>query len=304
MSQRAEQRVPASASWLDPDRLLTGGLRLCAAFSAALLILVVIFLLLQAGPVLDAIGPWRLFADDAWFPADTAAAGQFSIVALLAGSGAVAFGATVLAAPLAIASAVFCRFVAPPRIGQLFRRMLEVLAGVPSVVFGFWGLVVLVPLINRWQPPGASVLAGALVLGLMILPTIALLADSALRSVPRATLSAAAALGLSRWRTALQVALPAARGGVVTGIILGVARAIGETMAVLMVCGNVVQVPASVFEPVRTLTANIALEMAYAYGDHRSALFLTGLVLTLLVIALVLVAELGRGANARRTAHG
>lgn len=273
------------------DAVLGWTLRGCAAVSAAILLLVVGFLLYQAAPALASVGGWRLFADPGWHPASDATTGEFGIIALLAGSLFVTAGAALVATPLAIASAIFCRYVAPPPLATAYRRMLEVLAGIPSVVYGFWGLVALVPIISSLHPPGASLLAGALVLGLMILPTIALLTDSALASVPQATVSGAAALGLSRWRIALQVALPAARGGVVTGIILGVARAVGETMAVLMVCGNVVQVPDSVFEPVRTLTANIALEMAYAFGDHRSALFLTGLVLTLLVIVIVLLAE-------------
>ena len=285
--------------------MLGWALRACAAISAAILLLVVGFLLYQAAPALNSVGGWRLFADAGWHPASDAAAGQFSIVALLAGSVLVTAGAALLATPLAIASAIFCRYVAPQPVATAYRRMLEILAGIPSVVYGFWGLVALVPIINALHPPGASLLAGAVVLGLMILPTIALLADSALASVPRATLAGAAALGLNRWRIALHVALPAARGGVITGIILGVARAVGETMAVLMVCGNVVQVPGSVFEPVRTLTANIALEMAYAYGDHRSALFLTGLVLTLLVITMVMLAETANHGRRRAgAAHG
>jgi phosphate transport system permease protein len=133
-------------------------------------------------------------------------------------------------------------------------------------------------------------LSGALILALMILPTVALIADGALANVPRAYLQGAAALGLSRFTTVTRVALPAARSGLITATILGAGRAMGETMAILMVCGNVIQLPASAFDPVRTLTANIALEMAYAVGPHRSALFLTGLVLLLLVSVLVVAA--------------
>jgi phosphate transport system permease protein len=165
------------------------------------------------------------------------------------------------------------------------------LAGIPSVVYGFWGLVVLVPLIGRIQPPGTSLLAGIAILTIMILPTIALMADASLAKVPPEYLRGAAALGLSRWGMIRGVVFPAAKSGLFTGVILETGRAIGETMAMLMVCGNVVQTPKSLFDPMRTLTANIALEMAYATGDHRSALFVSGLVLMALIVALVVGAE-------------
>ena len=195
-------------------------------------------------------------------------------------------------APLGVASAVFCHFYAPPLVARGYRVIIELLAGIPSVVYGLWGLMVVVPLIGRIRPLGASVLAGILVLALMILPTMVVVADAALARVPREYLLGAAALGLSRWTTVWAVALPAARRGLITGALLQTGRAVGETMAVLMVCGNVVQVPLSLTQPVRTLTANIALEMAYAMGNHRAALFTSGLVLFLMIFVLVACAEL------------
>jgi len=170
-------------------------------------------------------------------------------------------------------------------------RMIELLAGIPSVVYGFWGLVVLVPQIAEIQPPGPSLIAGILILTIMILPTIALMADASLANVPQQYLRAAAALGLPRWATIWNVVFPAAKSGLFTGVILETGRAIGETMAILMVCGNVVQIPSSIFDPIRTLTANIALEMAYALGDHRAALFVSGLVLMAMIVALAVSAE-------------
>jgi phosphate transport system permease protein len=190
---------------------------------------------------------------------------------MLFGTILTALGSVLIAAPLGILSAIFCRFYAPLMLADLYRRLIELLAGIPSVVYGLWGLVVLVPLIGRIEPPGASLIAGILILTIMILPTIALTADSSLANVPAEYIPGAAALGLSRHTTICHIAIPAARSGVFTGIILGTGRALGETMAVLMVCGNVVEIPRGPFEPVRTLTANIALEMAYATGDHRSA---------------------------------
>ncbi len=201
-------------------------------------------------------------------------------------------GAVLAATPLGILSAVFCQFYAPPLLARWYRRLIELLAGIPSVVYGFWGLVVLVPLIARLHPPGPSLLAGILILTVMILPTIALMADAALANVPPQLLRGAAALGLPRWAVIRGVAFPAAKAGLFTGVILETGRAIGETMAILMVCGNVVKTPHSLFDPIRPLTANIALEMAFAEGDHRAALFVSGLILMALIVALVAAAEL------------
>ncbi|HEX5386741.1 MAG TPA: ABC transporter permease subunit, partial [Gemmatimonadales bacterium] len=195
------------------------------------------------------------------------------------------------AGSVGILSAIFQEFYAPRRTAAAYRHLLSLLAGIPSVVFGFWGLVVLAPIIGRIHPPGPSLLAAVLVLALMVLPTVALLAETSLGAVPREQLLGASALGLSRWSVATHVALPAARRGIVAALVLGAGRAVGETMAVLMVSGNVVQWPSSVFDPVRTLTANIALEMSYALGTHRSALFVSGLALTVMVMILVGGAE-------------
>ena len=175
--------------------------------------------------------------------------------------------------------------------------MIELLAGIPSVVFGFWGLVVLVPIITAWHPPGPSLLAGILILTLMIIPTIMLAAHASISQVPTTFIHGATALGLSRWAIIWHIVLPIARIGLWTGTFLGLARALGETMAILMVCGNVVQHPSSIFDPIRTLTANIALEMAYALAHHRSVLFMSGLILMGLVISFVGIAETLRQRN-------
>ena len=268
-------------------------LRGCGVLTGALVLLVVAHLVVESLPALRSIGPARFVTDSGWSPTSRgeADAARFDLSPMLIGSLAATSGAILLAAPLGLISAIFCRFYAPRALARSYRRWLELLAGIPSVVYGLWGLVVLAPLIRRIAPPGTSLLAGILILALMCLPTIALLSEAALRNVPRAYLDGAAALGLSRWGTVRRVALPAARDGVGIAIALGTARAIGETMAVLMVCGNVVRVPDSVFDPVRTLTANIALELGYAAGDHRSALFVSGLVLMASVVALVGVSD-------------
>lgn len=276
---------------MNRDRLLLWCLRVCAVLSGTVLLLIVAFVLREAWPALERIGWPRFFTDPSWHPAAVAARGRYDLTPMLVGTLAVVVGGVLIATPLGVLSAVFCREYAPPRLAQTYRRIIELLAGIPSVVYGFWGLVVLVPLIRQLHPPGPSLLAGALILALMILPTIALLADAALARLPVAYQRGAAALGLSRWRWVWSVAVPAARPGLYGAVCLATARAVGETMAVLMVCGNVVQVPDSVFDPIRALTANIALEMAYAAGDHRAALFVSGLLLLGLIIALAVVAD-------------
>ena len=204
-------------------------------------------------------------------------------------------GAIAIAAPLGICLAVFEQFYAPPAVAFVHRRLVELLAGIPSVVFGLWGLVMLVPLLARWGGTGQSLLSATLVLSLMILPTVALTARSALAAVPPELIAGGAALGLRRWAIARRIAIPAARSGIFTGVILAGSRAVGETMAVLMVAGNVAEMPRSVTDPVRTLTANIALEMGYATAEHRSVLFVSGLILMAVVSAGILLAELTGG---------
>ena len=270
------------------DRLLVGSLWTAALAAAAIVFVVVAFLVWESFPALLNPGPGVFFSDPSWHPTE----GEWGMAPMLWGSLYAALGAVLLATPLGVLSAVFCRFHAPVRVAGAYRRMIELLAGIPSVVYGFWGLVVLVPVIARMAPPGASLLAAILVLAVMILPTIALMADASLRQVPRSQVAAAYALGLSRSGVVWKVALPASRSGIFTGVMLGTARAIGETMAVLMVCGGVVNMPSSVFDPIRTLTANIALEMAYALDLHRSALFVSGLMLVGTVVVLVVAADL------------
>ena len=263
-------------------------LRGLAIVSGAIALLILLFLIWETLPILQNIGLTRFFNDPSWHPASE----EFNLMPMLWGSLFVTAGSVLVATPLGILSAVFCHYYAPPVLAQIYRRLIELLAGIPSVVYGFWGLVVLVPIIGRIHPPGPSLLAGILILTLMILPTIALVADATFANVPADYLRGAAALGLGRWAMVRGVVFPAAKSGLLTGVILETGRAIGETMAVLMVCGNVVQVPKGVFEPVRTLTANIALEMAYAVGNHRAALFVSGLILMAMIVVLVVAAEM------------
>ena len=264
-------------------------LGLIALAGAMLLGLIIAFLLREAWPLFTATdGPvgLSLFQSGGWYPLE----GQYGMAPMIWASIAVTGGALLLALPLGLTSAIFLQFYAPGPVAPVFRLLLNLLAGIPSVVFGLWGLTRLVPLIASWQPPGASLLAAILVLALMILPTIALTSAAALAAVPAELNTSALGLGMRRKTRILQVIIPAARSGIISGAMLATVRALGETMAVLMVAGNVVQNPTDLFEPVRVLTANIALEMAYAMDGHRASLFASGLLLTLLVWLLVWLA--------------
>jgi len=269
------------------------GLLLCAsgAFAALLLVWIVLFVAVEASPFLREAGLAAPISDAGWHPTD----GSYNMLPIALGTLAVGFLAIAIAGPLGLAAAVFETVYAPPRLRAPFRRLIELLAGMPSVVYGLWGLTALVPLLARMEPPGTSLLAAGIVLAVMILPTMALLSSNALTAVPAHQIRAAEALGLPAWRRVVSIMLPAARSGIATGLFLALARGLGETMAVLMVAGNVAQIPSGPLEPVRTLTANIALEMAYAMDTHRAALFFSGFLVMTLTLALVLLAERLKG---------
>jgi phosphate ABC transporter permease protein PstC len=191
-----------------------------------------------------------------------------------------------------LSCAVFLTEFSSKKLRRIIKPIIELLAGIPSVVYGFMGVVLLVPFIRRtFGGPGLSVLAGAVILGIMILPTIISITIDSLLAVPPAYREGSIALGATRWQTTKMVLFPAARSGIVASIILGMGRAVGETMAVIMVAGNAVAVPGSLLSPVRTLTSNIALEMGYASGEHRQALFATGVILFVIIMILNTIAN-------------
>ncbi|MCX2832268.1 phosphate ABC transporter permease subunit PstC [Microbulbifer thermotolerans] len=265
------------------DHRLSMMLAVLSAGAALLLTLIVLFLIKESWPFLSSrwhSGSWFDWLQyQGWYPQEN----RFGMAPMLLASLAVTLGALIVALPVGLASAIYLQFYANPKVARTFRLLLTLLAGVPSVVFGLWGLTRIVPLIALWQPSGASLLAAILVLSLMVLPTIALTSAAALASVSRELLHGGIALGMRRKTQILHIMLPAARSNIFGGVLLATARALGETMAVLMVAGNVVQFPAGLFDPVRVLTANIALEMSYAMGDHRASLFASGLLLTAMV---------------------
>ncbi len=268
------------------DRILKLSLGTAALLSGSVVLAVIAFLFREAWPALTSGKLSHFLTDLKWQPG-SGRDPQFGLAPMILASVLVTLLATAIAIPLGVGGAVFQQFYAPAALGKIYDRLLELLAGVPSVIFGFWGLSVLVPVINRWHPPGQSLLAAGLVLALMILPTVGLTARSAIRSLDPSLLHGATALGIGRPSMILSVMIPAAREGIGAGCLLAIARAVGETLAVVMVCGNIAQIPHSLFDPVRPITSTIALEMGYASSDHRALLYASGLILVLLTATLV-----------------
>jgi phosphate ABC transporter permease protein PstC len=234
-------------------------------------------------PIILRVGAGQFFLSTDWEPS----LGHFGILSMIGGSLAVTVGAAVIGVVFSLGLAIVLTQFAPPALAAALKPAIELLAGIPSVVYGFVGVVTLVPLIRHsLGGPGLSVLAASIVLGIMILPTITSIAIDALQAVPRSYVEGSIALGATRWQTVTMVLLRAARSGIVAAVILGMGRAIGETMAVIMVAGNALALPHSLLDPVRTLTSNIALEMGYASGDHRQALFATGVTLFVIITLL------------------
>ncbi len=201
-------------------------LQISALLSGLIVILILGFLIQQAWPALSEVGVLRLFSDGTWNPTEQVGGASFGMTAMLLGTVFVAGGAILLAAPMGLAIGLFMRFYAPRWLASPYRHVIQLLAGIPSVVFGLWGAVVLVPLIGRYQPPGASLLAGILILGMMILPTVALLAEAAIASVPAEYIRASVALGMTRTHIIGKVLLPNAMPGLMTAVVLQSGRAI------------------------------------------------------------------------------
>ncbi|MCA8960200.1 MAG: phosphate ABC transporter permease subunit PstC [Planctomycetes bacterium] len=252
-------------------RVVVTAMRCGSILTVSILLLIIGFVLSEAWPALIGIGP-RFLTDESWHPTE----GTFGAGPMLVGSLLTTAGAVAIAVPLGVLTAVYWTYHAPSWVAPPLRICVELLAGVPSVVFGLWGLVVIVPWILEIRPPGQCLLAASIVLASMIVPTITLLTEQALRELPRHLAANAAALGLCQRTTIWRILVPQARRSIGVAALLATARALGETMAVLLVCGNAVAYPSSPFDSIRTLTTGIALEMAYALGEHRAALFACG----------------------------
>ncbi|MDY3052791.1 MAG: phosphate ABC transporter permease subunit PstC [Ndongobacter sp.] len=255
-----------------------------AALSVVAVFLISWFVFRHSIPAIKEIGLGHFLFGAVWSPTN----GQYGILPMIAASVVVTSGAVLIGVPVGILSAVYLAYYCPTKMKPFFRVGINLLSGIPSVVYGLWALEGIVPAIRRmFGGFGLSILAGILLLGVMILPTIIALTQAALTAVPEHYFMGAIALGASRERAIFSVVLPAARSGVFAAVILGIGRAVGETMAVQMVIGNMALMPSSLIKGARTLTTNIVMEMAYAPdGVHRSALIATGAVLFVFILLL------------------
>ncbi len=270
------------------DKLAKYGVLITALVSILVLLAIAVFIIQGGLPLFSAVNPFDFLFGQSWSPTYD----EYGILSMIVGSLLVTLGSMVIAVPLGIACAILLAEVAPQRVRNLLRPAVELLVGIPSVVYGLVGIMVIVPAIRNLGGTGYSVLAAVLVLSIMVLPTIISISEDSLRAVPRTYRDGSLALGASQWQTIWHVLLPAARSGVGASIVLGMGRAIGETMAMIMVIGNAVIIPTSPLDPARTLTGNIAVEINYAAGLHENALFATGLVLLILILILNSLATL------------
>lgn len=269
------------------DKFISKLLFFAACSSTAILALIALFIFKEGLPIMAKSGLAHFIFGETWAPTT----GQYGIYPFIIGSLWITFGALLFGVPLGVSCAVFLAEFAPRSWVAFLKPAIELLAGIPSVVYGFLGVMWLAPLIRQYLGgPGLSILAASIVLAVMILPTIVSVSIDAIQAVPKNYKEGSLALGATQWQSTWRVVLPAARSGILAGVILGMGRAIGETMAVIMISGNATTIPHSPLDSVRTLTANIAIEMGYAVGDHRQALFATGVVLFFFIMILNTIA--------------
>ena len=266
-------------SGLKKGSLKEGGMKLifmtAACASVLAVFLICIFLFASGVPAIGKIGPVEFLFGKIWKPSN----GKFGILPMIVASIYVTGGAILMGVPIALFTSVFMARYCPKKIYSPLKSGIELMAGVPSIVYGFFGLIVIVPLIREtFGGRGTSKLAASVLLGIMILPTIIGVTESAIRSVPESYYEGSLALGATKERSIFRVMLPAAKSGILAGVVLGIGRAIGETMAVVMVAGGQPRMPKGILKGVRTMTANIVTEMGYASGLHREALIATAVV--------------------------
>lgn len=258
----------------------------CALASIAAVVLICLFLFANGIPAMKEIGLLNFLTGAKWKPGNDI----YGILPMILGSIYITAGAVVIGVPVGLLTAIFMAFYCPKKLYGLLKPCTELLAGIPSIVYGFFGMVVIVPCIRTVAAlfgtdiSGSSILAASVLLGIMILPTVIGVSEAALRAVPSAYYEGAVAMGARHERAIFTVMLPAAKSGVLAGIVLGIGRAIGETMAVIMVAGNQPRLTGNMLKGIRTMTANIVMEMGYATGLHREALIATGVVLFVFIL--------------------
>lgn len=258
----------------------------CALASIAAVVLICLFLFANGIPAMKEIGLLNFLTGAKWKPGNDI----YGILPMILGSIYITAGAVVIGVPVGLLTAIFMAFYCPKKLYGLLKPCTELLAGIPSIVYGFFGIVVIVPCIRTVAAlfgadiSGSSILAASVLLGIMILPTVIGVSEAALRAVPSAYYEGAVAMGARHERAIFTVMLPAAKSGVLAGVVLGIGRAIGETMAVIMVAGNQPRLTGNMLKGIRTMTANIVIEMGYATGLHREALIATGVVLFVFIL--------------------
>lgn len=259
----------------------------CALASILAVALICVFLFANGIPAIREIGVLDFLTGTTWKPGNDI----YGILPMIVGSIYITAGAIVIGVPIGLLTAIFMAFYCPKRIYGVLKPCTELLAGIPSIVYGFFGMVVIAPVVldvakffGSEISSGSTILSASILLGIMILPTIIGVSEAALRAVPNAYYEGAVAMGATHERAIFSVMLPAAKSGVLAGIVLGIGRAIGETMAVIMVAGNQPRLTGSLLKGIRTMTANIVIEMGYATGLHREALIATGVVLFVFIL--------------------
>ena len=269
---------------------------LSACVSILCVAMICVFLFANGIPAIGKIGIFQFLAGEKWKPGND----LYGILPMILGSIYVTAGAVIIGVPIGILTAVFMSKFCPRHIYKVVKPAIDLLAGIPSVVYGFFGMVVIVPVVSQlFGGSGKSMLTASILLGIMILPTIIGVSESAINAVPSSYYEGSLALGASHERSVFFATLPAAKSGILAGVILGVGRAIGETMAVIMVAGNQARMPKGILQGVRTMTANIVLEMGYATDLHREALIATAVVLFVFILVINLsFSIISRKANA------
>lgn len=263
------------------EKIMHGVFLISACISVIAVITICVFLFANGMPAIAEIGIFDFLLGKSWKPLEN----QFGIFPMIVGSIYVTAGAILIGVPIGLLCAVYMAKFCPPRLYKILKPAIELMAGIPSVVYGFFGLMVIVPTMqNLVGGSGKSMLTASVLLGIMILPTIIGVAESAIRAVPESYYEGSLALGATSERSVFFAMLPAAKTGIMAGVILGIGRAIGETMAVVMVCGNQSILPKNITSGIRTLTANIVLEMGYAADLHRDALIATAVVLFVFIL--------------------
>lgn len=271
------------------EKLMGGVFLIAACVSILAVVMICLFLFANGIPAIGKIGFLKFLTGEVWRPSNDI----YGILPFILGSLYVTAGAIIIGVPIGIMTAVFMARFCPKKLHRILKPAIDLLAGIPSVVYGFFGLVMIVPV------TGSSIITASVILAIMILPPVISVSESALRAVPESYYEGSLALGATHERSVFSVLLPAASSGVFAGVVLGIGRAIGETMAVMMVAGNNTGMPKSIFKGVRTLTSNIAMEMGYATGLHREALIATGVVLFVFILIINFCSSMLKRRNGR-----